>query len=114
VEAVLAVRFPAGAVEAEEVRLDAWARLAHLHLGTGDEARALSDVERGRREAGRDSFFSAHLETVAGEIFEARGKRLAPSDAEGARAARREALAAYARSIEINKRVQGALMKESP
>ncbi|MSP62750.1 MAG: hypothetical protein EXR72_20950 [Myxococcales bacterium] len=119
VQAVLKIRFPPGAAEGEEARLDAWARLAKLRLDAGgassaeDEARALASVEEGRREATRDSFYRAHLETVAGEIFEARAKRLA-ADPEAAKAARREALAAYARSIAINQRVQAGLLKEAP
>jgi hypothetical protein len=113
VEAVLAIHFPAGAPEGEEARLDAHARLAKLVLLSGDEVRALDEVERGRKEATRDSFYGAHLETVAGEIFEARAKR-AGSDEAAAKTARKEALAAYARSIEINKRVQAALAKEAP
>jgi hypothetical protein len=110
VEHVLAVGFPAGAPEGEETRLDAFARLGQLHLARGEEVEALAAVERGRREATRDSFYRAHLETVAGEISEARGKRLADSDPVAAKAARREALDDYARSIEINKRVQATLI----
>jgi hypothetical protein len=113
VEAVLAIHFPAGAPEGEEARLDAHARLAKLVLLAGDEARALAEVERGRKEATRDSFYRAHLETAAGEIFEARAKG-AGSDEASAKAARKEALSAYARSIEINKRVQAALAREAP
>ncbi len=110
VEQVLKITFPSGAPEGEEARLDAWARLAKLHLS--DENRALEDVDHGRKEATTDSFYRAHLETVAGEIFEARAKRLADSDGDAAKGARRDALAAYARSIEINKRVQAALLQE--
>jgi hypothetical protein len=114
VEQVLAIRFPSGAAEGEEARLDAHARLAKLRLVQGDEAAALAAVERGRAEATRDSFYRAHLETTAGEILEARAKRLGASDPEAAKAARREALADYARSIEINKRVQAQLLREAP
>jgi hypothetical protein len=52
------------------------------------------------------------VETVAGEIFEARAKRL--TDAAEIKAARQEALAAYERSIAINKRVQARLARQSP
>lgn len=116
VEQVLRIRFPPAAAEGEEARLDAWARLAQLHLGPAeaDETRALADIERGRAEATRDSFYRAHLETVAGEILEARARRLAPTEAERARTTRKEALEAYARSIAINQRVQAALAKEDP
>ena len=116
VDQVLKIDFPKNSPEGEEARLDAWARLARLHLGpsAGEEERALADVERGRAEGRRDSFYRAHLETVAGEILEARGNRLAPTDPEGAKAARKDALAAYARPIEIDRRVQAALLKETP
>jgi hypothetical protein len=114
VEAVLQIRFPAGAPEGEEARLDAWARLGSLHLAAGDETRALADVDSGEREATRDSFYRAHLLTVRGEVYETRARRLDASDGTAAKEARREALAAYARSIEIDKRVQAALLKEAP
>jgi len=116
VEQVLRIRFPPGAPEGEEARLDAWARLAQLYLGPSenDEDRALAEVQKGRAEATRDSFYRAHLETVAGEIFEARARRIAAAEAERARTVRKEALEAYARSIAINQRVQAALAKEEP
>ena len=110
VRKVLAIRFPPGAAEGEEARLDAWARLARLHLAAGDAASALTDVEHGRTEATRVSFYRAHLEMAAGEILEARAKRIAATDDPGAKTARRDALAAYQRSIEINQRVQAALL----
>jgi tetratricopeptide (TPR) repeat protein len=106
VEQVLAIGFPSGAPEGEEARLDAHARLAKLLLDAGDEKRALAEVDAGRREATFDSFYRAHVEMVAGEILEARAKAL---DGDAAKAARKEALAAYERSIEINKRVQARL-----
>lgn len=117
VSEVLAIAFPPDAPEGEESRLDAWARLARLHLAGGGEAAetaALSDVERGRHDAHADSFYRAHLETVGGEIFEARAKRIAAADPAGGRAARRDALAAYSRSIEINRHVQAMLVGTAP
>ena len=125
VEAVLKVAFPVGAPEGEEARLDAWARLAKLHLTAGGaaateeaEQRALADVEKGRAEASFDSFYRAHLETVHGEILEARARRLESENPNAnpsvASPARRQALEAYARSIEINKRVQATLLERAP
>jgi hypothetical protein len=111
VEQVLAISFPPGALEGEEARLDAHARLAKLLISTGDEKRALAEVEAGRREATFDSFYRAHVEMVAGEIFETRARGL---DGDAAKAARKEALTAYERSIAINKRVQARLAAESP
>jgi hypothetical protein len=112
VEQVLRIQFPDGAREGEEARLDARARLAKLLLGRGDEQRSLAQVEAARKEASFDSFYRAHVEMVAGEIFEARARRL--TDPEAARAARKEALAAYERSIAINQRVQARLAKGMP
>jgi hypothetical protein len=116
VEQVLKIELLRGSPEGEEARLDAWARLARLKLGSSaaEQERALADVEHGRAEATRDSFYRAHLETVAGEILEARANRLAAGDADAAKAARRDALDAYARSIAINKRVQARLLEETP
>lgn len=111
---VLKIAFPPSAPEGEEARLDAWATLARLHLAGGDDAGALADIAAARKEATRDSFYRAHVETVAGEIGEARAKRLEAGDADGARAIRRQALDDYARSIAINKRVQAALIKDAP
>jgi tetratricopeptide (TPR) repeat protein len=108
VEQVMRISFPAGA-EGEEARLDGWARLAQLHVAQGDADRALADLERGRAEATHDSFYRAHLETVAGEIFEARAAGASP---ELAKRARQDALDAYARSIAISQRVQARLAKE--
>ena len=112
VDEVLRVKFPADAREGEEARLDAWARLAKLRVNLLDEAGALEAIAKGRAESARDSFYRAHLETVAGEIFEARGNRLASTDPAGARAAREEALVDYGRAIEIDRRVQSALLED--
>src|SRR5262249_52982497 len=90
VRAVLAVPFPSGSHEGEEARLDAHARLARLLLAQGNDADATGEIERGRKEATSDSFFRAHLETVAGEILEARAKKLAQSDTTQSRALQRE------------------------
>jgi tetratricopeptide (TPR) repeat protein len=112
VEQVLRIRFPQGAAEGEEARLDARARLAKLLLVSGDEKRALEELDAGRREATFDSCSRGHLETVAGEIYEARAKQL--GDAAAAKQARQEALAAYERSIAINQRVQARLARQAP
>lgn len=93
--------------EAEEARLDAVARLAKLLLGRGDEQESLDLADREISGARRESFYLSNLHSVRGEILQARSKRL---DGEGkkeeARASAREALAAFERSIAINKRLQ--------
>jgi tetratricopeptide (TPR) repeat protein len=93
--------------EAEEARLDAVARLAKLLQSRGEEQEALDLADREIRGARRESFYLSNLHSVRGEILQARSKRL---DGEGkkeeARASAREAIAAFERSIAINKRLQ--------
>jgi len=107
VRGVLALKLDPKWPEAEEAHLDAVARLAKLLLGKGDEGDAITVAEREIARARRDSFYLSNLHSVVGEILEARSKRL---DREGskeeARAAAREAVAAFERSIAINKRLQ--------
>lgn len=118
VQEVLRVRFPAGAPEAEDVRLDAYARLARLLLSQAGseppeaaqatEDRALAQLAEARKTATRDSFFRAHLDAVAADVYEARARRL--QDPEAQRQARRLALEALERSIQIDRQVQRALL----
>jgi tetratricopeptide (TPR) repeat protein len=113
---LLEVPFPEGSPEAEDVRLDARARLATLRLGRGALDEALDAVQEGLERAERESFFLANLHTVQGEIFEARAEALDaadPPDRDGARRARSLAIEAYARSIAINERLQERLMREA-
>lgn len=113
VRQILSVRFPAGAPEADDVRLDARAMLAKLLLNQGQLEEATRTVSEGLAQAARDSFFVANLHTVQGEIHEARAAQL---DAGGDRAKaadeRRAAIAAYDRSIRINEALQKRLMEE--
>lgn len=111
IKEVLHIPFPPEALDAEEVRLDACARLAKLYLGQGGEEaeeRALSQIEIGRKLSSRDSFFRAHLEMVAADVYEARANRL--SDAEAKKAEKRKAIEALDRAIQIDRRLQRALL----
>ncbi|MCS6914822.1 MAG: hypothetical protein RMK29_02055 [Myxococcales bacterium] len=113
VKEVLKVPFPPGATEAEDVRLDARARLAQLYLKSAPgsekaEAEALEQVQAGLREATRDSFFRAHLESVLAEVYEARAQRVADPAAQAE--ARRLALQALERAIQIDRRLQHSLL----
>lgn len=111
VQEVLSIAFPPGNIEAEEVRLDAHARLAKLLLSTGGEEaenKALAQVEAGRKLATRDSFFRSHLESVAADVYTARAKRL--TDPAEQKAARHQAIKALERTIEIDKQLQRALL----
>ena len=113
VEKILAVPFPPGAPEGRDTLLDARARLAKLYLGAGrpDDARRI--VDEGLAAAPADSFFTANLLAVSGDLFEARAKALDATDAAAAKEARLAAIRAYSSSIEVNKRVQARLAKEN-
>jgi tetratricopeptide (TPR) repeat protein len=112
VRQILSLRFPGGAPEAEDVRLDARALLAKLLVGQGQLEEAMRTVSEGLAQASRASFFVANLHTVQGEIHEARAAQL-DAAGEKARAAdeKRAAIAAYDRSIQINAALQKRLME---
>jgi hypothetical protein len=115
VRQILSLRFPTGAPEAEDVRLDARALLAKLLVSQGQVEEAMRTVQEGLAQSQRESFFVANLHTVQGEIHEARAAQL---DAEGepskakATDERRAAIAAYDRSIQINEKLQKQLMED--
>lgn len=119
VQEVLSIRFPTGSAEGEDVLLDAHARLARLYLSQSNgasgasgseeaEQRALAQVEAGRKLTSRESFFRAHLESVAAEVFEARAGRL--TDPAAQKQARKEAIAALERAIAIDRALQRSLL----
>ncbi len=115
VRQILSLRFPKGAPEADDVRLDARALLAKLLVSQGQVEEAMRTVEEGLASSQRESFFVANLYTVQGEIHEARA---AQADSEGdagkARAAeeRRAAITSYDRSIQINEKLQKQLVEQ--
>lgn len=107
---LLAIRFPAGAPEADDVVHDARARLAKLLVTKGAIDEALAVVDAGLAGAPRPSFFLANLHTARGEVLEAHAQ-LATGDA--ARAARRQAIEAFDRSIAINRDLLRGLVDEA-
>ncbi|MGE0400694.1 MAG: hypothetical protein AB7T06_28545 [Kofleriaceae bacterium] len=115
VRQILSLSFPKGAPEADDVRLDARALLAKLLVMQGKLDEAMRTVDEGLASSQRESFFVANLYTVRGEILEARA---ANYDAEGepnkslAADARRSAIEAYDKSIQINERLQKQLMEK--
>lgn len=115
VKDVLAVAFPPGAPEADDVRADARAMLAKLLLARGEADAAMSEIDAGLAAATRESFFVANLYTVRGEILEAQAAKLdgatAPADATRARELRRQAIVAFDKSIAINSALQQKLME---
>ncbi|MBA3391864.1 MAG: hypothetical protein H0T89_04425 [Deltaproteobacteria bacterium] len=112
VRQILSLRFPAGAPEADDVRLDARALLAKLLVSQGQVEEAMRTVQEGLAQTTRESFFVANLYTVQGEIHEARAAQL---DGAGQKTQaideRRAAIAAYDRSIKINEKLQKQLME---
>jgi hypothetical protein len=108
VQKVLEIPFPQGSPEGEDVRLDAWGRLAELRLDGGDEPGAEAAVESGLGEAHRVSYFKARLFAVRGRVLQARAARLREAgEAEASRQASRDAIAAFEQSIELNREVLG-------
>jgi len=114
VRQILSLSFPQGAPEADDVRLDARALLAKLLVMQGQLDEAMRTVDEGLASSQRESFFVANLYTVRGEILEARAANL---DAEGkdksvSAEARRSAIAAYDKSIQINEKLQKQLVEK--
>jgi tetratricopeptide (TPR) repeat protein len=98
--------------EADDVLLDARARLAKLLLAKGSVEEAMTIVSEGLAPRQRESFFVANLYTVKGELHEARAaKHAAENQAALADGERRAAIAAYDRSIQINEALQKKLVE---
>jgi tetratricopeptide (TPR) repeat protein len=109
VRQILAIQFPTGAAEAEDVRLDARALLAKLLVAQGKVDEAMRVVDEGIASASRDSFFLANLHTVRGEVFEAQAALADDGTADGrsrSAEAKKAAIAAYDKSISINEQLQ--------
>ena len=118
VRAILSLKFPPGAPEAEDVRDDARALLAKLLVGQGQLDEAMTVVQEGIAGSQRESFFVATLYTVEGEIHEARAAQLdAAGDPDSkARAVdeKHAAIAAYDKSNQIDLALQKQLMENQP
>ena len=112
VREILALHFPAGALEADDVRNDARALLAKLLVEQGKLDDAMAVVNEGIGSSQRDSFFVANLWTVQGEIHEARAAQLDATDKAKAADEKRAAIEAYDRSIQIDRAIQKRLMEE--
>jgi len=112
VRQILSLRFPPGAPEADDVRLDARALLAKLLVSQNQLEEAMRTVDEGLAQTSRESFFVANLYTVQGEIHEARAAQLDTQNdhAKGVEE-RRAAIKSYDRSIQINEALQKKLME---
>jgi hypothetical protein len=116
VRQILAIKFPAGAPEAEDVRTDARALLAKLLVAQGQVDAAMSIVDEGLASATRESFFVANLYTVKGEVLQAQAELLVatgqPADGDRAREIRKQAIVAFDKSIAINEALQKQILEE--
>jgi tetratricopeptide (TPR) repeat protein len=106
---ILAIQFPPGSPEGEDVHLDAYALLAKLQLLKGDTGAAMKAVDEGIASAKRESFFLANLHTVKGEVHEAIAAGFADPKSPEAKEALKSAIRSYDESIQINERLQKAL-----
>jgi hypothetical protein len=115
VREILSLHFPANAPEAEDVRNDARALLARLLVGQGQLEDAMNVVKEGLGSATRESFFTANLYTVKGEIHEARAQALDAETDPAAKAKaideRHAAIESFDASNKIDKKLQDQLME---
>jgi tetratricopeptide (TPR) repeat protein len=100
---ILAIRFPEGAAEREDVTLDARARLAKLLASQGKLDEALATADQGIKTATRRSFFLANLHAVRGEILEGRALQVEDSQPDQARTLRHDAIRSLDEAIQIEK-----------
>lgn len=100
---ILAIQFPAGAPEREDVTLDARARLAKLLASQGKLDEALTTADEGIKTATRRSFFLANLHAVRGEILEGRAVQVEDSQPDQARKLRHDAIQSLDQAIQIEK-----------
>jgi hypothetical protein len=109
---ILGIPFPQGSPEGQDALFDARARHGKLYLGMGRLEEARRVVDEGLAAPPRESFFLANLWTVSGEIHETRAQLLDDTDAAAAKQARRDAIQAFSRSIEIAERIQKRIHSE--
>lgn len=110
-ERVLTLPMPADFAARDDLRADAWGRLAELDLRRDDADRALARCDEGLRATTRESVLLARLYMVRGQALRALADRAAAAhDDSGAARMRDEAIAALERSIAINQRVLGRII----
>ncbi len=110
IQRVLALRIPPTVAEAEDIRVDAWGRLAEISLTADDPDAALAHANSGLQDSHHESVLRARLHLVRGRALRALAQRATTSgDTTTAEARRREALDALETSVEINQRVLNQL-----
>jgi len=100
---ILAIQFPEGVPEREDVTLDARARLAKLLASQGKLDEALTTTDDGIKTASRRSFFLANLHAVRGEILEGRALQIEDSQPDQAKKLRHDAIQSLDQAIQIEK-----------
>jgi tetratricopeptide (TPR) repeat protein len=100
---ILAIQFPEGAPEREDVTLDARARLAKLLASQGKLDEALTVTDEGIKSSSRRSFFLANLHAVRGEILEGRAVQVEDSQPDQAKKLRHDAIQSLDEAIQIEK-----------
>lgn len=111
IERVLALRIPPTVLEAEDIRVDAWGRLAEISLMADEPDRALAHANTGLHDSHRESVLQARLYVVKGRALRALAERATTAgDTTTADARRREAIDALETSVEINQRVLAHLL----
>ncbi len=108
---VLAIEYPRGMVESEDLKVDAYGRLAELALRRGNADDALSLSRTGLVEGRRDTVFRARLLMVRGQCLGALADRARVSgDTAGGDRLRAEAIQSLEESIAMNQRVLGRIL----
>ncbi len=111
VQRVLGLRAPSAVRESEDIRSDAFGRVAELALRLNDPQTALDRADEGLREARRDNVLKARLLLVRGRALRGLGDQAqARGDTTASASRRREAIDALERSIHMNERVLEAAL----
>ena len=109
---ILAIQFPEGAPEREDVTLDARARLAKLLASQGKLDEALTTTDEGIKTATRPSFFLANLHAARGEILEGRAHQVEDSQPDQARKLRHDAIQSLDDAIQMENALLDQRYKE--
>ncbi len=98
--------------EIREAVLDAYGRLARLHMERGELDEAARWLAKGMARKGPPSFFRANLHMVRGDLLDARARALDKAGkGRAADALRRKAIEAFEASARMNQRLLNEVLK---